>query len=227
MNHQSFLLDLVTSLPEINGAFIFTPQTGILSQHIDDSIHNFDSLAIGKKLTVIAGKASDHFNDITHLQVNFDNIILSGRQLPEQKWLFLLHTPELSSGMIRMTLQLALNNSAHESDSPATHPEPQAQKRAAAVPPAPKEKIPIDIDALMSPGAPLAKQLNALQEELANCIGPAAMPVFHDILTVWCQENTPGLNTLKHLIPLLNKEIDDSEDVKIFNNNIKDLFPQE
>ncbi|MBU0665309.1 MAG: hypothetical protein KJ990_12305 [Proteobacteria bacterium] len=227
MNHQSFLLDLVNSLPEINGAFLFTPQTGILSQLIDDSIGNFDSLAIGKKMTGIAGKASDHFNDITHLQATFDNIILSGRLLSEEKWLFLLHKPELSSGMIRMALQLALNNSAQENDSPAMQPEPQVEKIAAAESPVTKEVIPVDIESLMAPGAPLAKFLNALQDELANCIGPAAIPVFQDVLTAWCQEYPPALNTLKHLIPLLNNEIDDSEDIKIFNNNIKDLFPQE
>ncbi|MDD3813452.1 MAG: hypothetical protein PHZ02_02310 [Desulfocapsaceae bacterium] len=227
MNHESFLLDLVTSLPEINGAFLFTPQAGILSQHIDDSIGNFDSLAIGKKMTGIAGKASDHFNDITHLQATFDNIILSGRLLPEKKWLFLLHKPELSSGMIRMALQLALNNIVKESDTPSTPPEPAAEKTAAIEPPVTKEIIPVDIDSLMAPGAPLAKHLNTLQDALANCIGPAAMPVFQDVLTEWCQENTPALDTLKHLIPLLHNEIDDSEDINIFNNNIKDLFPQE
>ncbi|MFH2122288.1 MAG: hypothetical protein ABIJ50_02210 [Pseudomonadota bacterium] len=227
MNHESFLLDLVSSLPEINGAFLFSPRTGILSQRIDASIQNFDPLAIGKKMTGIADKASAHFHDITHLQATFDNIILSGRLLPEQTWLFLLHTPELSSGMIRMALQLALNNSAQENDAPALQPEPPAEKTALIEPQVTKEVIAVDVESLMAPGAPLAKYLNALQDELAKCIGPAAIPVFQDVLTAWSQEHTPALHTLKQLIPLLNSEIDDSEDAKMFNNNIKEILPKE
>lgn len=219
MNHESFLSDLVTSLPEINGAFLFTSQDGILATHIGDSISDFNPLAIGVKMTSIATAASGHLHDIIQIQVNFDNMILSGRLLPEEKWLFLMHSPELSSGMIRMALQLALNNSAQEIDSPAAPP--------AAEPPVMRETVPVDIEALMSPGAPLAKPLNGLQEELANYIGPAALPVFQDALTAWCQEYTPALNTLKHLIPLLDREIEDSEDISTFHNKIKDLFPQE
>lgn len=227
MNHEIFLSDLVTSLPEIQGAFLFTPQDGILSTRIGDSISAFNPRAIGEKMTSIAAAASDHLHDISQIQVNFDNMILSGRLLPEEKWLFLLHSPELSIGMIRMALQLALNNNTQEIDSPAPQPEAPAAKLTAAEPPVIREAIPVDIEALMSPGAPLAKQLNGLQEELANYIGPAALPVFQEILATWCQENSPELNTLKNLIPLLDREIEDSEDIKTFHNKIKDLFPQE
>lgn len=226
MNHKAFLSDLVTSLPEINGAFLFTPQNGILANHIGDSISNFNPLAIGKKISSIATTASRQLHDITHIQVNFDNMILSGRLLPEEKWLFLLHAPELSTGMIRMALQLALNNSAQEIDTPSVPAAPSVEQMAAAEPPVTRE-VQVDLEALMSPGAPLAKPLTSLQDELANCIGPAALPVFQDVLTAWCQEYTPALNTLKHLIPLLDKEIEDLEDRNSFHDKIKDLFPQE
>lgn len=178
-------------------------------------------------MTSIAAKASDHFHDITHLQVNFDNLILSGRQLPNQNWLFLLHAPELSSGMIRMALQMALNNSVQEDDSPATPPAPPVEKIVAEEAPVAKERIPVDIESMMAPGAPLARHLNTLQEGLATCIGPAALPVFQEVLTVWCQDNTPAIATLKQLIPLLDKEIDDQEDIATFHTHIQDLFPQE
>ncbi len=227
MNHATFLSDLVTSLPEINGAFIFSPQADILASHIGDSIIDFNPLAIGKRLSAIAKKASAHLHDINHIQVTFDTMILSGRLLTDQNWLFIVHAPELSSGMIRMTLQLALNNSFQESDE-ATQPAPPSEKTAAVEPAADsQELIPVDIDSLLAPGAPLSKPLHALQDALANCIGPAAIPVFQEILSAWCQDHTPALNTLKHLIPLLDKEIEDSEDIKTFHTTIKDLFPQE
>ena len=226
MNHATFLSDLVTSLPEINGAFIFSPQADILASHIGDSISDFNPLAIGKRLSAIAKKASAHLHDINHIQVTFDTMILSGRLLTDQNWLFIVHAPELSSGMIRMTLQLALNNSSQESE--ATQPAPPSEKTAAVEPAADSQDlIPVDINSLLAPGAPLSKPLHALQDALANCIGPAAIPVFQEILSAWCQDHTPALNTLKHLIPLLDKEIEDSEDIKTFHTTIKDLFPQE
>ncbi|MBW6520681.1 MAG: hypothetical protein K0A99_06665 [Desulfoarculaceae bacterium] len=227
MNHEAFLSDLVTSLPELNGAFLFSPQAEIIATHIGDSLSDFNPLAIGKRITDIATTASSHLHDINHLQVTFDNMILSGRLLPDQNWLFIIHTPELSTGMIRMTLQLALNNSAQESDTGDRQPEQSIPKMAAAEPAALNEAIKIDTGALMSPGAPLARPLNELQDALANCIGPAAIPVFQDILSAWCQEHKPALATLKHLIPLMDHEIEDREDLNSFHNNIKDLFPQE
>lgn len=227
MNHESFLSDLVTSLPEIHGAFLFSPQDGILASHFENSINDFNLPAMGKKITTIAATASGHLDDISNIQVTFDNMILSGRLLPDQNWLVIEHAPELSNGMIRMTLQLALNNSSRESDTQDRQSEPPVNKTLAAEPAVVKEVSQVDTLALMSPGAPLAKPLNTLQEELANYIGPAAVPVFQEILATWCQDNTPSLTTLKYLIPLMDKEIEESEDIKTFHENIKDLFPQE
>jgi hypothetical protein len=230
MNHKTFLSDLVASLPEVKGAFLFAPQTGILAKQFDDSTSHFNSLAIGEKLTSIAAIASDSC-DLTKIEVTFDAMILSGRLLPEQGWLFLIHAPELSGGMIKMALQMALNNSLQESDTPETEDEPPVEAMAAEAPSivtlVEEAKKTVDPQALMAPGAPLAKPLNGLQEELANFIGPAATPVFQDVLTTWGQEYTPSLDTLKHLVPLVANEIDDTEDKKTFLNAIKDLIPQE
>lgn len=227
MNHKSFISDLSTSLPELHGAFLFNPQADILATHVGVSISDFKPLAIGKKITAIAAKTALQFNDIKQIQLTCDDMILSGRQLPDQNWLVLIHSPELSSGMIRMTLQFALNNSSQEDASPDQPDETSATEMAAAEPTLPQESSPVDTLALMSPGSPLADPLNELQNELANYIGPAATPVFQDVLTEWCRQHTPGLTTLKFLIPLLDKEIEDSADISSFHSNIKDLFPQE
>jgi hypothetical protein len=227
MNHESFLSDLTSSLPDLHGAFLFTPQADILATHIGTSISDFDPLAIGKKITTIAKNTSPYINNISQIHVTCDNMILSGRQLPDQNWLIIVHSPELSSGMIRMTLQFALNNNSQENETLDRPAETPVTEWVAAEPGLPKESTPIDTLALMSPGSPLASHLNELQDALANFIGPAAIPVFQDVLTAWCQEHTPALTTLKFLIPLLDKEIEDSEDINSFHATIKDLFPQE
>ena len=232
MNYKIFLSDLCSSLPEVNGAFLFTPQSGIVAKQLDNLISNFNPLAIGKKITDIAAIATEQLDDITQIEVNFDAMILAGRLLPDQNWLFLLHNPELSSGMIRMALQMALNNSSHEDDDSQTNqPEAPIEDMVEEVSEddqlTTQEEIPFDTEALMAPDAPLAKHLQVFQDEFSNFIGPVAVPVFHEILNTWCQGHTPALDTLKHLIPLMDKEIDDAEDINTFHTNIKDLIPQE
>lgn len=233
MNYEIFLSDLCSSLPEVHGAFLFTPQSGIVAKQLDNLTSNFNPLAIGKKIAVFAAIASEQLNDIRQIEVNFDAMTLAGRLLPDQNWLFLLHKPELSSGMIRMALQMALNNSSHENDdSQANQPEASVEDIVEDTiedeqPTTQEEEIQFNTEALMAPDAPLAKQLQILQDELANIIGPVAVPVFHEILNTWCQGHTPAPATLKHLIPLIDKEIDDIEDINTFHTHIKDLFPQE
>ena len=123
--------------------------------------------------------------------------------------------------MINLTLQLALNNSYQDSAIESSPSAPAVNEQPAAGP----ETINIDTLALMAAGAPLAKPLNDLQDALAHCIGPAAFPVFQDILSVWCRQHIPALATLKYLLPLLEREVEDSNNT--FHNTIKDLLPLE
>ncbi len=220
MNHEVFLADLVTSIPELQGAFLFSPPT-LLASYSGHAISHCSPLAIIKKITAVIDMASVHLPDIMQIQVTFDHMILSARLLPDQKWLLLLHTPQLSTGMINLTLQLALNNSYQDSAIESSPSAPAVNEQPAAGP----ETINIDTLALMAAGAPLAKPLNDLQDALAHCIGPAAFPVFQDILSVWCRQHIPALATLKYLLPLLEREVEDSNNT--FHNTIKDLLPLE
>ena len=235
MNYKTFLSDLFASLPGVNGAFLFAPQSGIIAKQLDPATNKFNISAIGEKINSIAAIASEQLSDITQIEVTFGAMILSGRQLPDQNWLFLLHSPELSSGMIRMALQMALNNSSQESDDDIpvdqnetpVEAEIEEETTVEELPVTQDEESQVGIEALMAAGAPLARPLHILQEELANLIGPVAIPVFQELLNKWCQENTPGLNTLKHLISLIDSEIEDREDIITFHTNIKDLLPRE
>jgi hypothetical protein len=228
MNYKIFLSDLFTSLPEVNGAFLFTSQSGILAKQLNVSMNNFDTLEIGEKMTAIAEMASEVIHDITKIEVNFGDMILSCRVLPDQNLLFLMHKPELSEGMIRMALQMAINNSNQEDDQEDESSMSSYENMEDEGPPVTHKEIKQeDIDALMAPESPLAKPLNTLQDAFANFIGPVAVLVFQDLLLTWCQENTPSLETLKNLIPLIDNEIEDPKDIIAFHNTIKDLIPQE
>lgn len=220
MNHEAFLADLVTSLPELQGAFLFSQPT-LLASYCGHAISHCSPLAIIQKITAIIDMASVHLPDIMQIQVTFDSMILSARLLPDQKWLLLLHTPQLSTGMISLTLQLALSNCYQDSAIESRTSAPAVNEQLADGP----EIINIDTSALMSAGAPLAKPLNDLQDALAHCIGPAAFPIFQDILGIWCRQHIPTLATLKYLLPLLEQEVEDSNN--IFHNKIKDLLPPE
>ena len=228
MNYDIFLSDLFTSLPEVSGAFLFAPQAGIIAKQLNKLTSSYNPLAIGEKVSSIAEIASEQMNDISQIEVNFGGTILSCRLLPDQNLLFLLHTPELSGGMIRMALQMALNNSNQGNDTPDDQADSPVEDMAVTEPAvSQQDSIEVDTEALMASGSPLAAPLNKLQDEFANFIGPVAVLVFQDILITWCQEHTPSLETMKYLVPLIDNEIEDAQEINEFHNNIKDLFPQE
>lgn len=230
MNHETFIADIAASLPEIAGAILFDTQSGVLAQHLENEIQGYNPAAIGSKITAIAKNAAGQINDITTMQITFDTMVLSCRQLPGEQWLLLLHAPELSAGMITMALQMALSNSANEEETPSpdfyeTESSWQEEETEQPLEEEPEEELAfVDTEAMIAPGAPLAKQLNFLQEELASCIGPVAMPVFHELLTTWCHKHTPSAETLPQLVDLIEQEIDDPEEIKTFHANILSIL---
>jgi hypothetical protein len=229
MNHELFLADIVSSMPEISGAFLFNPQSGLLATHSGGDGRSFEAPGVAKKMAVVAALASNQFQDLNQLQLRFDAMVLSGRLLPDGNWLCLLYTPELSVGMIRMALQIALNNSAQGFDTSPT-PAVVQEQPVTEPPPAPEKKradSETDPEVLLVPGAPLAGPLTVLQEGLAQCIGPVAVPVFHELLLAWCQQHTPSTTTIKHLVTLIEQEIEDKEGIREFHRVTDKHLPQE
>lgn len=231
MNNNAFIADIIDSLPEMSGAFLFDAEQGVLAQRMENSTATYQPASIGTQVVSIAQDTSHLLNDLTSIQVSFDTLLLSCRLLPDGLWLCLLHAPDLSPGMINMAVQMALKNSeSADEDSEGAYfssedeyvEENETDEQFAED--APDDPVFIDTDAMVAPGAPMARQLNRLLDELANFIGPAATPVFHDLLATWSREQTPSVENLPHLVTLIEQEIDDPEELKAFRSNLPSLL---
>ena len=217
MEHESKLSDIIASLPEISGGFLYAPDKGIYSNptvgiSTDDSLQQ-----IGMKLTKIVSMVATQFSDTNAIRVNFKDLILFGTAIHNSHWMFLLHQPSLSPGMLRMTVQMALNIEPETiqqdqiTEIPQT-PDPNAQLTAAST-----ENI---MGSLLAPESELERPLTTMQEQLAHYIGPVAGLIFQDSVETWAANNTPSLDNLPALISILEEEIDEEDDRTAFRDCI-------
>ncbi len=220
MEYESKLSDIIASLPEVAGGFLYSPDTGIYSNQTID-IASDDSLQqVGMKLTKIISMLSVHFNDTNSIRVNFKDLVLFGTVIHNEHWLFLLHQPSLSPGMLKMTVQMALNiePETFEPDQiteevSTSDTEPEATETST-------ENI---MEILLAPESELNIPLITIQEQLAQHIGPVAGLVFNDSVETWATQNSPSIDNLPELLSMLEGEIDDEEEKKIFRISLKSI----
>ena len=218
MEYESKLSDIIASLPEVSGGFLYSPERGIYSNQAETVASDTALQQVSLKLTKIVGMLAIHFNDTGAIRVTFNSLILFGMKIDDGNWLFLLHQPSLAPGMLKMTVQMALNIQSEE-------PPPQ-QETAIAVDSSESEAEsdpnaePLAVT-LMASGSELSKPLTAIQEELAIHIGPVAELVFEDSIKIWGANTTPSLETLPELLAMFEEEIDDEDDRQLFRENTK------
>lgn len=217
MEYEARISNIIASLPEVLGGFLYHPQKGIYSKQTaalasDDSLQE-----IGLKLTKIVSMISVHFQDTGDIRVCFKDLILYGTRIDEGGWLFLLHHPSLSPGMLKMTVQMALNIEPDPS-LPAKLPNTSQDLDA----PAPLQDNPKKdaIDNLLTPQSPFKEPLDAIQEQLAQHIGPIADLVFRDSLEIWAAQAPLSLANLPGLVSLLEEEIEDEGERQIFRDSL-------
>lgn len=220
MEYEAKLSDIIASFPEISGGFLYSPEIGIYSNQTagfadDDSLQQ-----VSQKLTKIVSMLSVHFHDTGAIRVTFKDLILFGTPIDEKRWLFLLHQPSLSPGMIKMTVQMALNIIPDEVPQTQISEISHTDNTTSAS----SEKSGNDIvNILLASDSEFNKPLVAIQEELAQHIGPVAELVFRDSLELWASKTTPSLEKLPELLSMLEKEIDDEDDRNVFRDSLKSL----
>lgn len=212
------LSDIIASLPEVSGGFLYSPELGVYSNQTaglcnDPSLYN-----VSVKLSKIVSMMSVHFHDTGGIRVCFKDLILCGMEIGNGHWLFLLHQPSLSPGMIKMTVQMALNIA----------PEPSTQTEISK----PGHEIEVEsesnttdnvVEILMAPESELRAPLTKIENNLAQYIGPVAGLVFQDSVEVWAKNCTPSLEHLPELVTMMAKEIDDGGDREDFIESLKNI----
>ncbi len=217
MDYEAKLTDIVASLPEVSGGFLYERSRGIYSNQTagmaaDDSLQQ-----VAFKLTKIVSMLSVHFHDTDGIRVVYNDLILFGTNIKNDEWMFLLHQPSLSAGMIKMTMQMALN--INQEEPPQYEPEQ----------PMFEEVIPVDnqMESLLSSDAEFKEPLQTIQSKLAHYIGPVAELVFQDSIKMWGMAAPPTLARLPDLISILEKEIENKSDRTAFRNQLMTLYKEE
>ncbi len=224
MEYESKLTDIIASLPEVSGGFLYSPEKGIYSNQAGPTLSDTALQQVSLKLTKIVSMLSIHFNDTGGIRITFKSLILFGMKIEEGNWLFLLHQPSLTPGMIKMTVQMALN--IQQEDSPPVQA-PQVQTDSFDDSTDNGSDVKTLIASVMDPQSDLSKPLLVIQEELATHVGPVAELIFEDSMETWCTNSSPSLESLPELIAMLEAEIDDESDRATFMENMKSyLAPQ-
>ena len=210
MEYESKLTDIIASLPEVDGGFLYDPTRGIYSNQTAGAADDDSLLQVSNKLSKIVSMLTVHFHDTGGIRVTFKDLILYGLMFEENHWLFLLHHPSLSPGMVKMTVQMALNIQQEET--------PPVQE-AAEEPTVHDQSL---MDLFMDDESELREPLIAIKEELASHIGPVAELVFEDAVDEW-GKNAPSRETLPNLLEIIEQEIDDEEACTLFKENLKTI----
>ena len=208
MEYESKLTDIIESLPEINGGFLYAPDRGIYSNQATGIADDESLQSVSIKLSKIVSMMTIHFHDTEGIRVTFRDLVLYGVMIKDNDWLFLLYQPSLSYNMVKMTVQMALNIKFEENVITEQPSPPVAEK--------------FDIEDIMGPESALGPPLITIQEELATHIGPVAEIVFLDAVKAWSKD-APSIESLPELISTLELEIDDEKAAKVFMDNLESL----
>jgi len=212
MAYKDILQNLVESLPEIHGAFIYNEQHGVIISEEIIATNSIQKKSIGDALARIFFMMSDHFSDISSIRFRYKKATLIGRNFHENNYLIVLCGQDISTGMARVTMQMALNN-LNEID-------PSVLESLSAV----AHQAPTTPEDLMATESPLAEPLNKIQQELSRLIGPVATVLVEDALIDWTKQVTPSLDNLDQLIQILIEMVGEGDESSEFRAKMNKIF---
>ncbi len=210
MDYEAKLSDIIASLPEIEGGFLFSPDNGIYANMASGIAGDEGLLQVALKFSKISSLLSVHFQDTGNFRATFKDLILFGMLVEKNHWLFLFYQPTLSPGMLNMTVKLALNIEESETETAVSEPEPAHEAAGKSI-------LPI----LLDPESELSEPLNTIKDALARYIGPVAELVFEETAEDWGNNFPPIHENLHELISVLENEIDDDDDREAFKGALK------
>ncbi|MBU1137937.1 MAG: hypothetical protein KKA76_03060 [Proteobacteria bacterium] len=224
MDYEAKLSDIIASLPEIEGGFLYTPEKGVYGNQATGISDDENLLQVALKFSKMLSMLSVHFHDTGNFRVTFKDLVLFGMVLDQGQWLFLFHRPSLSPSMINMTVQLALNIEANEAEQ-------RGSQELISTPPEPEpSSVSTDNDTLkilMASESKLSKPLNRIKDELSKYIGPVAELIFEEFAEEWGKKFSPTLENLPELTRVFAEEIDNDDDRKSFEKTVKAFLVEE
>ncbi len=223
MDYEAKLSDIIASLPEIEGGFLYSPDSGIYANQATGLASDDGLFQVALKFSKIFSLLSVHFHDTGNFRATFKDLVLFGMLVDRDHWMFLFHRPTLSPTMLNMTVQLALHIETDEVEQGGTREKVPAPPEAESHSDATGDAI---LASLLAPESELSKPLNKIRDELAKYIGPVAELVFEESTAEWASNSPPTLAALPELMSVFEEEIDDDKDRTTFKEALKPFLAE-
>jgi predicted regulator of Ras-like GTPase activity (Roadblock/LC7/MglB family) len=222
------ILDEFKSIPGIVGASVFRPKQGVLCHNLP-ALFKADRInEMGKHLVKIYAAGRHNFPDLAEVMVNYEEATILCRQFQGGDFLVAVCDPGANFNLLTMSMNLALEDFHGTVPASASAP-PSAVPIAAdkkpsivASPMVPK----VDLTALRESES-LAAPLQIMQQALTKIMGPMAMIVFDEVVTIWATGGTPSTSNLNTLLELLCDEIGDPGKADRYRDMVKKQWSPE
>ncbi len=226
MNYEAKLSDIIASLPEIEGGFLYSLENGLYGNNALTMADEIGLNSIAIKFHKINAMLTTHYNDTGNFRVTYKDLILFAMALPNDHWLFLFYQPTLSPTMLNMTIQLALNVESDEPETVPPHDIQQATEIVTEPEPDAVDNFEETLKDLLHPSSDISKHLLTMKEQLATFIGPVAELVFDESVKQWIGTVTPSRDTLLDLRDILLEEVDNEEDRETLSTTVATLLKE-
>ncbi len=204
------MLDDLKDLSGVNGACLFHTRNGVIESNLP-AIFTQEKLAeIAKWLIKLLGAGRMSFSDLTDLVLQYDESAILARQINNTMIIFLMCDPGFNQNLVTMSLNL-LQQEMQNAAFPATGTVTQETFAAPS---------PSRIDYKVS------QILEQIKKQLSQILGPMAGLIYDDVLESWQDQGKHSLNDLPVFIELLEKEVENDEQIKRLRKLITPIIAQ-
>lgn len=207
------ILSELKMVPGVFGGYFFHRKNGILHTDLPPMFKESRLMDMGRQLAKIVAAGRLNFPDARDINLYFDESALVSRVIDEQLCLILLCEPGVNTGMLSMSVRLALEEQLDELKAVAG--------RGNAVVPSAALQTLTPQQAL---DGPLKKPLETIQRVLAELMGPMAQLLYEETLEQWVATGRVSAEYVPEFIALLAEELPDAVKANALKNKCRGLI---
>lgn len=207
------ILSELKMVPGVFGGYFFHRKNGIVHTDLPPMFKETRLMDMGRQLAKIVAAGRLNFPEARDINLYFDESALVSRVIDEQLSLILLCEPGVNTGMLSMSVRLALEEQLDELKA-------LAGRGTAAV----QTTAPQALTPQQALDGPLKQPLEIIQRVLADLMGPMAQLLYEDTLEQWVAGGRVSTEHLPEFIALLAEELPDTAKAAALKNNCQRLI---
>lgn len=186
-------------IPGVLGGFFYHRQGGLLFSDLPTLFKEAKLIAIGRQLGRIAATRHLNFPDIIDINLYVEDVIVATRVVQERLNLILICEPSVNTGTLSMAMRIALDEQRGALERLAERLDKEGTLTASDLPLSPEAAV----------KGPLRGVLEAIEQILADLMGPMAELIFEETLEQWIAAGQADAARLPQLIDMLAGEMAD------------------